>query len=220
MFLFSERDRDVEDIEDVSSLSSEVSSTTGLEENWMRASGEKDEITLDWDFGRAEAVSMRVVQSWDCDLEAFNLLCAPVSGSRGFWVSEKTSRSELTPQLRFRSRVMGEAGLVDVSPSEDRLEFDCSDLKWRMSTREEQEVTDPDLSSEVVVCLGDDLVVTAYKNRIINITLNCLPAVLPRMAEVGFLWWPGWGFPSARRDWYVRQTELRQSQFWVLGRWN
>ena len=29
-----------------------------------------------------------------------------------------------------------------------------------MSTREEQEVTDPDLSSEVVFCLGDDLVVT------------------------------------------------------------
>ena len=56
-----------------------------------------------------------------------------------------------------------------------------------MSTREEQEVTDPDLSSEVVFCLGDDLVVTAYKNRIINITLNCLPAASPRMAEVGFL---------------------------------
>ena len=33
VFLFSDRDREVDDIEEVSSLSSEVSSTTGLEEN-------------------------------------------------------------------------------------------------------------------------------------------------------------------------------------------
>jgi len=46
-------------------------------------------------------------------------------GSRlGFTVPEKTRRSELTPQLRFLSRVMGEAGLVDVSPSDDLLELD------------------------------------------------------------------------------------------------
>ena len=72
------------------------------------------------------------MQSWDCDLEAFRscgqtFLVAPVSGvgSRlGFPVSEKTRRSELTPQLRFLSRVMGEAGLVDVSPSDDLLEVD------------------------------------------------------------------------------------------------
>ena len=36
-------------------------------------------------------------------------------------------------------------------------------MKCRRSTREEQEVADPDLSLEDVVGLGDDLVVTAYK---------------------------------------------------------
>ena len=59
---------------------------------------------------------------------------------------------------------------MEVSPSEDRLEFvwlDLSDwsvldLKWRSSTREEQEVVEPDLSLEVVASLGEDLVVTAY----------------------------------------------------------
>ena len=173
VFLFSDRDRDVEDIEEVSSLSSEVSSTPpGLEENWMRTSGEKEEIMLDWDLGRATGDSLRAVQSCDWDLEAVrrlgqNFISGPGSVCRlGFWVSEKTSRSELTPQLRFRSRVRGEAGLVDVSPSDDLLELDWldlsdwSDLKWRISTREEQEVTDPDLSSELVFFPAEDFAVT------------------------------------------------------------
>ena len=74
---------------------------------------------------------------------------------------------------RLRRRVTGETGLVEVSPSEDRLEFDwldlsdwsVLDLKWRSSTREEQEVVEPDLSLEVVASLGEDLVVTACTQR-------------------------------------------------------
>ena len=62
---------------------------------------------------------------------------------------------------------------MEVSPSEDRLEFDwldlsdwsVLDLKWRSSTREEQEVVEPDLSLEVVASLGEDLVVTACTQR-------------------------------------------------------
>ena len=34
-------------------------------------------------------------------------------------------------------------------------------------------MTDPDLSSELVFCLGDDFVVTAWRH---NIKLNCLKA--------------------------------------------
>ena len=85
---------------------------------------------MDFDLGRAMCDSLRVEQSWDWDLEGFrtfgqNLICAAGSVSGlGFSISEKTSRSELTPQFRFRSRAMGDAGLVDVSPSDDLLEFD------------------------------------------------------------------------------------------------
>ena len=74
--LLSDIDRDVEDIEEVSSLSSDVSSTTIVSclvcsgvilGCGMRRLGEKAEIMLEWDLGspRGRGASLCSVDSWD-----------------------------------------------------------------------------------------------------------------------------------------------------------
>ena len=85
-------------------------------------------------------------------------------------------------------RMSGDTGLVEVLPSEDRLEedgvdlSDCSELdfRWSRSTREEQEFSST--SFLFAAGFGGDFEVTTWINTIdINIQYFCPPRTSPHM---------------------------------------
>ena len=180
------KERDVDDIDDVSSLSSEfsVSATVVLVagagaklvwENCINISAGWccRDTTLEWDF-RIVGFAVTEIWEWDCELvivvgldgeEVEGALYIRGEGREGLDWDKR--RSELPPALIRFQRFAGDTGLVEFCPSEDLREFDgvdrgdCSLLdleKWSRSTNEEQD----DCSIVFFAGFGGDLDVTDY----------------------------------------------------------